>query len=433
MISAISYGVILLFQLFVIFIYFENALPEKKKTLFHYFVFIMAWAISLSTTLLWLPLVNLFAFILTVFFIGLLCYGAKIRSCIFHVFTLSAFLTATEFLVLSLSTLLFSIDLASHRYDDLTFMLQAALSKLLFFIVAYLAVKIRKKHERDLVSISILLALSLVPLLSIAFLAFLYQHIFTASYDYPFNTFLWISMGIALISIANMIIFFVYELTRRTHAKYTQIQLEQQREKISMEYYELLLERQESQKILIHDINKHLQTIQHIETASAEVRQYAASLSGEFGLRDAVAYSGNKYVDVIINRYAQACKENNIDFQVDIQGVSLTFMSDIDTTALLDNLLENAFEAAAQASTKKIRLSLHKGNQNYIVIQTQNSCNRAPRVHNGKIFSSKKNAQAHGIGLKSIHRIAVKYNGVVEWEYFEDIFTFEMIVALEQK
>jgi sensor histidine kinase regulating citrate/malate metabolism len=240
-----------------------------------------------------------------------------------------------------------------------------------------------------------------------------------------------LSIGTISLLLSNIIVFFVYELTRRTQAKFTQIQLEQQRERISTEYYELLLEKQENQKILVHDIKRHLQHIQNI-AQQAEVQQYTAMLCGEFGLSDVIAYSGNKYVDVIINRYAQSCKSKGIDLEADMQGVSLDFMSDMDITALFDNLLENAFEAASKTDNGYVRLFFCRENENYVVINTQNSCAHVPIVKGGRILSSKRSGQTHGIGLKSIYRIANKYNGSVEWQYCDERKTFDVVVVLER-
>lgn len=51
-------------------------------------------------------------------------------------------------------------------------------------------------------------------------------------------------------------------------------------------------------------------------------------------------------MNVIVSRYAQLCNDNNINLIVDIRNIDFSFITDSDLTALLDNLLENAYEAA---------------------------------------------------------------------------------------
>jgi sensor histidine kinase YesM len=310
--------------------------------------------------------------------------------------------------------------------------MQAVLSKLLFFIAAYLASKARKKHEKDLESIPILLSLSLVPLSTIVFLYILVYWAIYNSMDQIIT--MWFTIGTILLLVTNAIVFLIYELTRRTHIQFTQLQLEKQREKISAEYYELLLEKHESHKILIHDIKRHLKAIQKMatEAEAQDILQYTSTLCGEFGLSTVITYSGNKYVDVIINRYVHVCETYGFSFESDVRGVSMDFMEDMDITALLDNLLENAVEAVEQAKKKQITLSFYEQNDNFVVIKMQNSCDQPPRMKNGKILSSKKDGQAHGIGLKSIRRITAKYNGNVEWRYYDETATFEMVIVMNR-
>jgi len=338
----------------------------------------------------------------------------------------------TEIFAIYFSTSIMLIPLDPHENGVVVHIIQAMLSKLLYFSVAYFATKIRKKHEGDLESIPILLSLSLVPFSSIVFMYILIH--WAVSNPLDKTTTIWFNIGTVLLLLSNSIVFLIYELTRRTHIQFTQLQLEKQKEKISAEYYELLLKKHADHKILIHDIKRHLQAIQEMAAGAGqhEILQYTAALCGEFGLSDVITYSGNKYADVIIARYVNDCITKGISLETDARGTSLDFMEDMDITALLDNLLENAVEAVAQARHKQISLSFYEQNDNYVVIKTKNSCAQAPRVKNGKILSTKKDGQAHGIGLKSILRIAAKYNGNVEWRYYDETASFEMIIVVNK-
>ena len=432
MINFVSYAFIFLFEVFVIYMYFENVLASQKKGFTYYALFAVSWAVQFGISFIHLPILNLIAFAVTTLLIAFLCYGAKVRSCVFHISMLTLFMLGMELCSIYFSTLIMKIPLDPHENGVVVHIIQAVLSKLLFFIVAYFAAKIQKKQAGDLESMPILLSLSLVPFSSIVFLYILLRWAVSNPSDQA--TTIWLSVGTVLLMLSNSIVFFVYELTRRTHIKFTQLQLEKQREKISAEYYELLLAKHESHKILIHDIKRHLQAIQKMatETGRQEIQQYTSALCGEFELNDVITYSGNRYVDVIINRYALDCKTQGITFETDVRGVSLDFMYDIDITALLDNLLENAVEAVALAKEKQISLSFYEQNDSYVVIKLHNGCDQAPRIKNGKILSTKKDSQAHGIGIKSIRRIVDKYNGNVEWRYYEETAAFEMVIVMNK-
>jgi len=432
MILQISYAFIFLFQYFAIFIYFENTLASRKKTLLHNALFAIAWMVQFGISFLHVPILNMAAFVILVGLIAHLCYGAKIKVCVFHVCMLTVYMLGTEIFIVYFTSLVLNIHIDPYANNIVFLVSQAVLSKLLFFMVAYFASKIRKKHESDLESIPILLALSVVPLSSIIFLHILVYWAISSQVSNVTTT--WLIIGTALLLLSNIIVFFIYEMTRRTHIRFTLLQLEKQREEISTEYYELLLEKHESYKILIHDIKRHLHAIQKMaaEAEQPDIQQYTTALCGEFDLNSVITYSGSKYVDVIINRYAFDCKMLDISLETDVRGVSMDFMSDMDITALLDNLLENAIEAAVQSRKKQIYLTFYEQNDNFIVIKTQNSCDQKPLEKNGDILSTKLDGQTHGIGLKSIHRIVAKYNGNVEWQYYANTSNFEMIIVLNK-
>ena len=51
-------------------------------------------------------------------------------------------------------------------------------------------------------------------------------------------------------------------------------------------------------------------------------------------------------VNSIVNRYKSFCDKFGVKMNIDIRSADFGFMSEPDITALLDNLLENAVEAA---------------------------------------------------------------------------------------
>jgi len=354
MIDAISYAFIYLFQVGILYIYFEGVLKQKRKSSFLFLLFIATWAMQYSVSFMELPILNITSFVVTIFLTALTGYEVKIRACIFHVCVLTFFMMGTEFIIAFISMRVLEIDFGALR----NLIAQAALSKLLFLAATFFAVKIRKKHEDDLESIPILLSLSALPITSIVFLIFVYGALANQKSQ---TITIGLSAGTVLLLLSNMGVFIVYEITRRTHIKNTQLQLEQQHERISVEYYDLLFEKQESHKILIHDIKRHLQAIHTLATTAktADIARYTAELCEKFGLSYAVTYSGNRYVDVIINRYMQACNAKGITFETDVCDALLDFMSDTDITALLDNLLENAVDAVEQANTIPALKAIH--------------------------------------------------------------------------
>ena len=124
---------------------------------------------------------------------------------------------------------------------------------------------------------------------------------------------------------------------------------------------------------------------------------------------------------------------NSVEFEPDIRNVDFSFMDESDLTALLDNLLENAVEAAKSTAEKRIDLFVENKNEHYIIVKVKNSCDAPPTQKGNRFISSKPNKNYHGIGIKSIKRIAQKYDGSSDFEYDDMTKTFCAVVMLKNK
>ena len=235
--------------------------------------------------------------------------------------------------------------------------------------------------------------------------------------------------------VSNVIVFFVHEKIISTLIQNSEYQLEKQKAEINQEYYAELERQYDLSNILIHDIKKHLGVVSTYitENENIEAVSYIDSVYETNEIQSLKQFSKNKLVNVIVNRYAQLCRNNEIEFETDIRNVDFLFMDESDLTALLDNLLENAFEAAKNATVKRIDLFVENKNEHYIIVKVRNSCDTPPKQKGNRFISSKQNKNYHGIGIKSIERIAQKYDGSSEFEYDDISKTFCAVVMLKNK
>ena len=275
--------------------------------------------------------------------------------------------------------------------------------------------------------------LATLPLTSIIILLFLNRFEVSHNVSHPYD------FGLTACSIlllfANLFVFYIYETVQKTNRENTRLQLEKQKNEISAEYYDLLAKEYESSRILIHDIKNHFHHISQLtlDNQQQEVIEYIDTITEDYGLKERIKYSGNSLVDVIINRYAARCKETGLQFEVEAICSRLEFMSDSDIIALLDNLFENAAEAATKSKERQISFSIYTRNSSFVVVSVINSCDRSPHSSGINLISQKKNHLLHGYGTKSIKRIAQKYNGSFTWKFAPDTNRFTVTVILEQK
>lgn len=234
---------------------------------------------------------------------------------------------------------------------------------------------------------------------------------------------------------SNVIVFFVHERTVSTLTENAEYQLLARETKMNNEHYAELQRQQEISAVLVHDIKRHLNVIRNmsVEQGNDDITKYVDSVYESTEIHSLRQFSSNKLVNVIANRYATLCKNDNIRFNPDIRDIDLSCIADGDLTALLDNLLENAYEAAKVAEEKFVDIRIDKFNDFCIIILVKNSFLETPKQIGDHFVSSKKNTRNHGIGIKSIKRIAKKYNGEADFDCDNDKKVFTAKVALEIK
>ena len=425
MISNICFAVVFLVEALISLYYFDFKFERKVSFKLISLFMLISGLILYSISFIEIPLINLIFFFACNFTISIICYKTKVNSAVFANLILLLLNVTTELLIVFPFAILFNFDLNQCQTDEFVLIIQSIMSKSLYFISIWCILKMSKKESKSLTSkFSILLCF--LPLSSII-LMYINCIIYSVSNDFKIA----ISIGNALMLISNIIVFYIHESTIRLNNKYTQLLLDKQREKNTIDYYKLLNEQNENSKVLIHDITKHLNTIKQLsENKESNITQYISEIIDDFNIMNPVDYCNNHIVNLITHRYYEICKKNNINFTINIKNANLDFMKEYDITALLDNLLENAVEAALTTDNKFIDFSICTRNLNFLIIKVSNSCNTRPKYNNGIIASSKNFSGLHGIGTRSIKKTVDKYNGNLEMNYDETECTFTTVIGI---
>ena len=99
---------------------------------------------------------------------------------------------------------------------------------------------------------------------------------------------------------------------------------------------------------------------------------------------------------------------------------------------LFCNLLDNAVTAAQKVRDEWISLKLeHCQPLGCTILTMNNSCQEEPpRDGNEELITVKKDPLHHGLGMKSIRRIAESYHGDLQTSYIASEHLFRTIVTL---
>lgn len=434
MINSICYALIYLFEVLSCFMFFENFYNRKIKGYTCITFYFVSFLIQYGLSFFHIPILNLATFVLCYFIISLFCYESKLKSCIFTSLMLAVFMLITETIVVHVSTSILKVDFTLYQDNLLALVVQSSLSKLFFFVTLLIISKLFRLKAKKMKSNKFAVLLGFLPLTTVIILSFIATFGLSSDNKTPFNSFLAVSSILLLFS--NIIVFYIYETVQKTNFEITQLQLEKQREEISKEYYDIMSKDLTNSRILVHDIKKHFESLLLIsqKNKNTEAVNYINSISESFGLDTRTKHTGNILIDVIINRYMNTCKAKGIELEIEFCGSRLEFMTDSDIVALLDNMFDNAIEAAAVSEEKDILFSMYVRNDNFVVIKTLNSCDIKPKSKNGKLVSTKNDKLSHGIGTQSIKKVVEKYNGSFSWKYHEDKHQFEAtaIVMINQ-
>lgn len=428
MISNICYAVVFLIEALISFYYFDFKFERKISAKFIPILIFISGLILYSINLVGIPLINAISFYFCNFIVLIVCYNTNIKSAIFVNFVLIFFMIITELIVVFPSSVFFQFSLFVSQSDTFVLIIQAIISKLFYFITIWCILKISEKESKSSNSkFSILLCF-----LPIASIILMYTNVYLCTFYSVSNNFkIAIIIGNILVLLSNVIVFYVHELTIKINQKYTQILLDKQQEKDTIDYYKLLSEQNKNSKVLIHDITKHLNTIKQLsENKDSNVTQYISEIVDDFSIMNPIDYCNNPTVNLITHRYYEICKKNNINFTISIKNANIDFIKEHDITALLDNLLENAVESALMTNEKFIDFSISTRNSNFVIIKISNSCNKKPKYIDGTLVSSKSTSGMHGIGTRSIKRVVEKYNGNLEMKFDSNTNTFTSTIGI---
>ena len=301
-----------------------------------------------------------------------------------------------------------------------------------FFIIRIIIMIFAPKKEKIDVKSGFAVLIGIIPLVSIWFTIVIIMICVDSPIDNLMSSML-LTSAILLLGM-NFVVFWAYDSNQKFMRNYLMMQADLKEQQAEAEYYRRLAEQTENQKILIHDIKNHLQTIAGLskDGGESEIHEYVQQLMEMPAMKPAVTYCSQPVLNVILGQYQEICKKKSIQFGVDIRKDSVDYITVDDLTALFGNLLKNAVDAAAGVSEAYIDVTVnynYKSKQTFISVE--NSVLYPPVFDgDGGLISRKKDGRLHGVGIKSIQCAAEHYQGKISYHYDKEAKCFHMMVLL---
>lgn len=429
----ICYIIIYIFEACILLQYCKNLFSPKytwkKEIPVLFFSYSLLFFFSLNDSF-W---INFLAFFIINFLYIFIMYQSKWLTAFFHAFIITIIMVLSEVGILVLLSYFIPDFYDNGTYFRNVIILSVPSKILYFLILQSISLFIKKRKTRELSSDQSTLFLVVFPLIS-GFIALVLTAV-CMNVSLSLLLDIMITISVILLLAFNIFLAWFHTSIQEKNQKFLEMQIRLQKEYDTVKYFDALGKQDEKQKILIHDIRKHLMSIAELneKKETQKIASYIEQIVQSSDLQSSVRSCDNDLLNTILFRFKQQFKELGISFITNIQSNCIDFLPEYDMTALFCNLLENALDATKNLTNSFIELSVTVHNSNEIIITMINSCQKDPFSGKGHhLVSTKKNKWRHGYGMTSIQHVINKFDGISRLYFDAKDSTFHSVIILKK-
>jgi len=207
------------------------------------------------------------------------------------------------------------------------------------------------------------------------------------------------------------------------------LRIQELRTSLLEENYQNLMHLYEEKSVLIHDMRNHLRIIgELLETSSHEdVRHYIEELTGNLIKLKGTVLTGHSFLNLILNMKKQEAEEKGITFSCRCDNMEELNLKPGELCALFCNLLDNAIEANEKRQAgdgRRIELQCRREGELLILVISNTTDKGLPPLP-ADFFpeTTKRDKKLHGIGMRSIKKVADSHDGYVNLKLMDDVFS----------
>lgn len=183
---------------------------------------------------------------------------------------------------------------------------------------------------------------------------------------------------------------------------------------------------------LKHDMKNHVMVLSSFLASENydKAKEYVSEVLDQLNWMNTYVETGNTLLNHIINEKFCQARDNGILVKAEIENLAFARMNNMDFSAMLTNLLDNAIEASLRedGSEKEIQLIVSK-RQGYEAICVKNRISQSVLRRNPELHSTKpEDKEQHGIGISRIKEIVDLYNGMYDIYEENNYFCFGVFI-----
>ncbi len=301
------------------------------------------------------------------------------------------------------------------------------LNSILYMLTCFLLnhKKLKKQAINNPYKRYVYLVLGLIVLVLFAFI--IYTYTLNSSKDTLENM---VMVIFAINIVVIVLILSIYEKIVDSLQEAALKQLQQQKYELAQSYYEELSEKSKQLVSLRHDFKNHLNII----AGRLEQKDYTEALSYLERITAVTKSAGdliitnNATVSAILQSKKVECERKGIGFTYTAAFEKIYKLTDMDFTIILGNILDNAIEAQEEVRAGRYLIISITQADTYLVIQCENPYLASPMKKNGRLVTSKKDSEFHGVGLLNVSDVCERYGGDFHYTYDNSIFTVRIML-----
>lgn len=418
------------FELVVSFCFYSRIYQKKVKSnalilLIGLLLFIPA---SLVFNLFENEIINLIVFFIINFVFSLICFDISVKNAAAQSVILDAMMYSSEIIAIFVLSCVLHTSTDEYKNDTYALLIAAVICKLVYFIVSQLFSMIILKIGHNDNSLKRFVPLFVFPVLTlISCTLFLYTALRTqVTQIYKITT----TAVCILYIIAGIFIFVYYQVLASNELKISELESEKRLYDLNKTYMGVLEHQNDELNMMFHDTKNHYIAISSFDNIE-DVRRYVNKICKTYDRKNTLCISNNKMLDLILNKYIVVCSQKGIKFDYEVKTADLSYIDDSELSIMLNNILDNAVEAAENSSEKRIEFSLRHVQNNMDLLSVINSCDNPLRHNDRQLLTSKSDADKHGFGTKIIKKHVKSNNGRYEWKYDEQSKEFHLTVMFQ--
>ena len=336
--------------------------------------------------------------------LSVVLYRAKLPRAILYAILLSAALSLTELLIMTVFSAVGweSSALISHSAVRSIYLISSQLVN--YLVLAILLRFLRGAHAAIPAALLLLLLPGCIAGIAVCCL---FGLAVLDNRPYPPLPFLLAATGLAYL---NILVFFYTQRVSEINQRQKEAALAEQKYKMQERYDKQLQDEQNDTRAMFHDINKIMCAMRTMvsEHNSDEAAKMLAQTQEVFAKLGNTVDVGNREISVILNEYQLTARQSGISFSFDVSVPPEMSVETMDLYIILGNSLDNAIEAcrAIPDGERFIRLQLRK-QKNLLFYKLENP-------DPGDWYAKRTRGKQHGFGLKSIQRCVEKYDGELD-------------------